>query len=193
MCKKIANALGGDISVESSYGAGSKMTFWIENKSIPCSKEIKQEELNSQASLCILSLSCQCSQVLVVDDEPMNIIVIQSYLKSLNIIGEEAMNGKVAVEKAINRAQSNHCKGFQLIIMDLNMPVMDGVEASEILTSLMKNGEIPKTPIIALTAAEETPFLKQKLQNAGICFLAQKPMSKDNFNKIANNFLKVPF
>jgi signal transduction histidine kinase/CheY-like chemotaxis protein len=79
--------------------------------------------------------------VLVVDDNPMNILVAQNFLKRWGAHAETAQNGKEAVEKLDS---TRH----QLILMDLHMPVMDGYEATQLLR---KRGET--VPIVALTAS----------------------------------------
>jgi len=68
------------------------------------------------------------------------------------------------------------------------MPVMDGFEAAKFLMDCVKEGKIAKTPIVAVTAAEETPALSKRLKEVGIGSLVQKPMSKAVFRQIAKEY-----
>lgn len=192
LCKKVASALGGDIEVQSQQGEGSKIKFWIENRLF--SEETKENlnniyfnliESNSDAQS-FISDHNNTPHVLIVDDEPMNLMVIQSYLKGINLIGDEAMNGQEAITKVKEKAKFG--KGYRLILMDLNMPIMSGEEASKNIKYLWIQGEIPIVPIIAITAAEETTSLKKQLLDAGICKLVQKPLSKMKFLTIAQEY-----
>jgi len=68
------------------------------------------------------------------------------------------------------------------------MPIMDGIDCAKAINKLANEGVIPKTPIIAVSAAEETTTLKEKLHEAGICLFVQKPMTKAKFQHIVKEF-----
>ena len=132
---------------------------------------------------------CKCPPVLIVDDNPMNILVIQSYLKSINLQGDQALNGKEAVDKVKERASNRDCcTTYKLVFMDINMPIMDGIEASRIISSMSKSGEISFTPIVAVTAAEETESFHNTFLHSGIDSMVQKPMNKDKFIQVIQRY-----
>ncbi len=64
------------------------------------------------------------------------------------------MNGKQAIEKAMERTHNKCCKKYALILMDINMPIMDGVAATKILKEKMALKLLEKTPIVAVSAAK---------------------------------------
>ena len=87
-------------------------------------------------------LACKGYKILVVEDNPVNQKLLQIVLKNLGCESDLAANGKEAIEKIKTRF-------YDLVLMDLQMPVMGGVEATQIIRR-----EISKTlPIVALTAA----------------------------------------
>lgn len=84
-------------------------------------------------------------RVLCVDDEKLNLLVVKKILAKWNVMTDEAINGKMAVDMCMS-------KQYDVILMDINMPVMDGFEASKIIKGLKKPGYNPPR-IIALTAS----------------------------------------
>ncbi len=97
---------------------------------------------------------CDCNPVLIVDDEQMNVMVLTNYLIPLRLSADTAPNGEKAIEMILHRREScRRCKGYRLILMDINMPVMDGIEATGKIRDLMKESRIPEAPIVAVTAA----------------------------------------
>jgi len=83
--------------------------------------------------------------VLVVDDNDVNLAVIQNMIDPSRIAFQTAKNGR----EAYNKARSTN---YDLVLMDISMPIMDGVEATMAIRSHEAANGLPKTPIIALTA-----------------------------------------
>lgn len=107
-------------------------------------------------------------RVLTVDDEPMNIKVLQKMLRHCGLSCEIARDGMEAVEMAGDGS-------YDIILMDINMPRMDGVEAArEIAKRLDPNG--PK--VIAVTA-NVTSTMKQECVDAGFVGFIPKPVRLD--------------
>lgn len=100
--------------------------------------------------------------ILVVDDNKMNIMIASKFLKKWQANVDEALNGKIAVDMVNNKA-------YDMIIMDLQMPVMDGFEATLIIKQ-----QYPNLPIIAFTA-DAMPETHNKAFEAGMCDYLTKP------------------
>ena len=130
---KIVRLMEGEIKVESEIKKGSLFYFTI---SLEKSDKIHDIEVDKE-----LKKDFKNASILIVDDNPVNMLMITSVLKKWNCQIAEANNGIVA----INLLKSNN---YDLILMDLQMPKMGGLEATIIIRKKMNI----KTPIIALTA-----------------------------------------
>jgi CheY-like chemotaxis protein len=130
----IVNLLQGKLHVESEYGKGSDFYFMINVPVASRKEQLKQKETISLEKIKHL-------KVLLAEDNPVNMIVAKKILQKWDVDITEAVNGAIAVEK-FRRAD------FDLVLMDLEMPEMDGRNAARIIQS-----EKPGTPIIAFTAA----------------------------------------
>ena len=178
LSKQLAQILGGDINVDSKPDRGSCFSIliqapmvegssWIENEAALPGRKVHEEAVNYP----VLS-----GQVLLAEDIDANQKLISLCIRRLGAEIEIAENGKVAVEKALSG-------NFDLILMDMQMPVMDGMEAVEILRS-----RDYQVPIVALTAnAMESD--KKKYQTIGCNGFISKPLQRDEFNKVLSEFL----
>jgi len=133
--------------------------------------------------------TCTCPKVLIVDDTECNLYVLQNFLRSVDLVADEARNGIEALEKVKAKAQKDCCGSYKLIVMDVNMPLMDGVEATKRITNMSKRGEIPPTTVIALSAGqlsvgEEDLYFNQ----AGFVAYISKPTSKENFLNLLRTY-----
>ena len=141
ICRRLARALGGDVSVDSQPGHGSTFTLRIR---IPTTGELIRPNLTlsrtSEEALQEIPLSCT---VLIVDDRRDIRYLAQHFIERAGGTVYTATNGKEAV-KFIGDADSPR---IEIIVLDMQMPVMDGYEAA---TELRRLG--CKLPIIALTA-----------------------------------------
>ncbi len=99
------------------------------------------------------SSGCKCAPVLVVDDEATNRLALKSYLKSLGVQPDEAENGKIALRLIQQRAEAECCKKYKLILMDINMPEMDGTTATAEIVHMFELGKWGRCPVVAVTAA----------------------------------------
>eukprot|EP01022_Parablepharisma_sp_SALTPOND_P033048 TRINITY_DN88096_c1_g1_i1.p1 TRINITY_DN88096_c1_g1~~TRINITY_DN88096_c1_g1_i1.p1 ORF type:complete len:647 (+),score=60.03 TRINITY_DN88096_c1_g1_i1:605-2545(+) len=157
LAKTLANQLGGDLNISSEADKGTKAWFTISNQ--PSEEVVKEivpiEGYSSPISKGVyLSFCCDCPKVLLVDDEPFNLLVLSAYLSSINVKADRAENGQIALDM-INRraAQSGCCAGYTIIFMDINMPVMDGAETTSRIAELVSQGKVPPCYVIAVTAA----------------------------------------
>jgi len=122
---------------------------------------------------------------LIVDDNPFNLLVAQNLVQSSGFRVKTAFNGKSAIEMV--RKHSDIGLPFKLILMDCEMPVMDGYETTRILTKSMMDNEIPPTSIIALTAHEKTEE-KRKCQESGMLDVLVKPINEKKLMKVLEKY-----
>ena len=143
ICKQLVTMMQGNIRVESEYGKGSSFIFDVvlENKVNKKEKPkdyLKQDLVFLKNELKTLS----GSHILLVEDNMLNRKIVRDILSNSGIIVHDAHNGKEAVE--IFRSSKGK---FELVLMDIQMPVMDGYEATNLIRKIDAN-----IPIVALTA-----------------------------------------
>lgn len=115
-------------------------------------------------------------KVLLVDDDPMVLLAVKSMILRLGCEVESAENGEVAVNKIKENNKAESTK-YDLVFMDINMPIMNGYTATRQIKDLIALGEIIDVPIICLSAqdsdghkkmAEELRFAEQSKSNNNI-------------------------
>jgi len=125
--------------------------------------------------------SCGCPSILIVDDQYINRFIITQYWMKFDISFEEAENGKEAVEMIRKEANKLCWEGFSLILMDLNMPVLGGIQASKLIMEDKKQHRISQdTTIIAITAFPSAT-LKEEWILVGMTDYKTKPFSLADF------------
>lgn len=140
--KNIVDMMGGSIHVDSVLGQGSRFTVTL-NLGIPHHPTEETPETQSQTDY---PLSRQ-SRILVVEDNVINLEIEMELLEDAGFLVDAAENGSIAVEK-IRSAQPGD---YSLVIMDLQMPVMDGYSAAQAIRAL-KDPALASIPIVALSA-----------------------------------------
>jgi CheY-like chemotaxis protein/anti-sigma regulatory factor (Ser/Thr protein kinase) len=125
--------------------------------------------------------SVEEKRILLVEDNEDNRLLVKTYLKKLPYIIDEAENGKIAVDLYRNNT-------YNLIIMDVQMPVMDGHEATRIIRVLEAESGRPQTPIIALTAHAIKEEI-DKCLTAGCDTHVGKPIKKSTLLSIIEDFI----
>ena len=163
--KQLVELMGGDIEVESRFGNGSKFTFEIELKECNCSPESAKPESSKQELGKLRGI-----QVLLAEDNLINQEIVKGILADSGIILTIANNGAEALEYYLKDPNQ-----FALILMDIQMPVMNGYQATEAIRK--QDGQIP---IIALTANAMPEQLEQAFA-AGITDYLTKPLDVETF------------
>jgi len=192
--KNFVELMGGDLKVESVIGIGSKFHFDVTFPT--CDESTKTESFGdgTGGGAADMAKPYFNAEILVCEDNEMNQIVITDHLARVGIKAVIAENGKVGVE-AVAAKMAKGEKPFDLIFMDVHMPVMDGLEA------VKKLAEIGNTiPIVALTANIMTtdreaykahgmneylskPFATQDLWNCLLNYI--KPVKREEAKAIA--------
>ncbi|NMC40796.1 MAG: PAS domain S-box protein, partial [Bacteroidales bacterium] len=139
ICRKLVELQGGKISLESEPGKGSSFIFTLAF-GIAAEKAVETTEA---APVSFTGLEGR--KILVAEDNKINFFVVNKFLSGWGMKVTHAENGKDALEK-LEREK------FDLILMDLHMPVLDGIEATRIIRN-MQNPAVKDIPIVALTAA----------------------------------------
>jgi len=137
IARRMANIMGGDISVTSIPGEGSTFTFSVE------ADVVEWAAVEAAAPIDAEIFEGHALSVLVVEDHPVNRMILEAWLGSAGHVTASAENGQIAVDVCADQA-------FDLIIMDVNMPVMDGLSATRLIR---EGGANVETPIAVLSAS----------------------------------------
>jgi PAS domain S-box-containing protein len=169
--KQLVEKQGGSINIKSQVGKGSTITFYLTFKKATeetAMKVAELEHLEFEKELTIKNI-----KVLVVEDIPLNQLLMKTLLNDFGCEYEIAENGKIAIQKMRE-------KDYDIVLMDLQMPVMNGFEATEFIRTKLES----QTPIIALTADVTTVDL-EKCKAVGMNDYIAKPIDERIlFNKI---------
>lgn len=166
ICQKLIELLGGEISVKSKLGKGSTFSFWLtleRTETAHPEETITFQELTGEET-------AEGIRVLLVEDNKINVLVAKKYLERWGVNFQIALNGREALEKVQQQ-------DFDLVLMDLQMPVMDGFIAAKTMRG-HGSKKLSKMPIIALTASTES-FYRKKIKAAGITDFITKPFHPD--------------
>lgn len=176
ICKKLCDLLGGELTVESELERGSRFTL---NVNLPYRQSVQEE--NPVSPECSAFHLDNPIKVLVVDDRRDNIQVTEALLKRLGAISQGVISGNDAIKICASRT-------FDLILMDLAMPGMDGFETTRAIRE--NDGPNHDTPIIALTAdvMADSPHRCREAQMQG--FLP-KPIRMTDFSRTIREVLKL--
>jgi PAS domain S-box-containing protein len=194
--KRLVELMGGRVWVESRVGEGSKFHFTVQfgirpsaaygtpmNTMARTGPTASRARAPAATALPLVPEGCGSHlDILVVDDSPDNRFLLKAFLKPLSYRVDEATNGRVAVEKIMLRR-------YGLVLMDIQMPVMDGYTAVRTIREWERSSNLPRTLIVALTASA-LPEDAEKSVEAGCDFHVSKPINKTMLLEVVHRAIR---
>jgi signal transduction histidine kinase/CheY-like chemotaxis protein len=172
LCTKLVEMMGSRLQVKTQVGIGSNFYFTLK---FPLAKAIDKSEENR---LKTASGTLEGLKILVAEDHEINCFVLKQFFKQWKVEAVYAENGKLALE-CLEKEK------FDLILMDLQMPIMDGFEAVQHIRNRPDN-KYKKLPIIALTANAAKETRDHVLKNGFDLFIS-KPFDPTNLHQVLFN------
>jgi CheY-like chemotaxis protein len=180
----LLDLMGGNISVESQYGKGSTFTMSLPQRVVDDTPigdfKTKLQESVKERKKYKAKLTAPEAEILVVDDTPMNHVVIRELLKNTKAKVESARSGDECLKK-------QHEKKYDIIFLDYRMPGMDGIET---LDEIKKDTVSPNkdTPIIVLTA-NAISGARENFLREGFDDYLSKPIESDRLEDTLIRYL----
>lgn len=172
ICRQIVDRMGGRIWAENNPGRGATFAFDldVERTQVETAAPSNVESLGSEDDL------ASSPHILIVDDNATNRVVAQALCEMFGCTSETAEDGVEALEAVQERR-------FDLILMDIKMPRMDGVQATEAIRAL--TGPARDIPIVALTANADPDDAKKYL-TIGMAAVVEKPIKPERLRMAMN-------
>jgi len=180
LSKELIERLNGKLEVKSILNKGSRFITYLEVKNVDENDfiyEINYDEVKTEGLHSLHSLPSVSGQILVAEDNPDIQSLIKMMIKKSGATIEIADNGKIAIQKAIE-------SDFDLIFLDIQMPIMGGFEA---LKQLRSNGYIK--PVFAMTANTMQKD-RDQCYSAGFDGFISKPIDKNDLYSVIIDYLK---
>lgn len=173
--KSIVDMMGGEITVQTEKGKGTEFTITVD---FPLAEP--EEEISSGGEV----ISFEGMRALLVEDNMINMEIAQMLLDQAGFVIETAENGKIALEMTAASEQGY----YDVILMDIQMPVMDGYMATQAIRALPDVG-LAAIPIIAMTANAFQEDIK-KAEEVGMNGHIAKPLDVPNMKATLQHVLK---
>lgn len=175
--QSMVNLMGGEISLTSTPGRGSEFSFDVVfeiAKALPAPSSVKMVSgtagsatVGNTASNAPTASLWEGKRVLLVEDNQVNQLLAKTILKKANISVDVAINGQEAIHALVREE-------FDLVLMDIQMPIMDGYEATRCIREILQK---PELPVIAMTA-NAMQGDKERCLEAGMDDFLTKPINQ---------------
>ena len=177
ICKRLVEAMQGEIGVNSQQGLGSRFWFRVH---LPKTEPVTVY-LTGKNHLGL----AENHHILVVEDNPLNQTVAQVMLERLGQQVTIAENG----QEALDRLEVEHAK-FDLVLMDMQMPVLDGTETTQRWRSYEHTHHLPQLPIVAMTANVMSEH-RERCIDSGMNDMIHKPFTRDELYQVICRYLST--
>ncbi len=173
--RRLVEIMGGKLSVRSEPGVGSTFRVEVRCVSLPSVKDFENDPLSEFQSV---NVTFENSTILLVEDNEMNRKLVREYLQDTGLNIAVAENGEIGVRQARDLEPD-------LILMDMQMPIMDGYEATSIIKS---DDTLSDIPVVALTANAMKADREKSIKSGCDAFLG-KPVSRTALVDTLRRFL----
>ncbi|MCI8363865.1 MAG: response regulator [Eubacterium sp.] len=179
--KGLVDIMGGEISVKSKLGEGCCFTV---SMLVKLQKKQQEEHSGDVEKDSIELVSLKGKRILVVEDNEINREIVEEVLKSEGFLVETAQNGEEALEKI----QESTAGYYSLVLMDIQMPVMDGYEATKAIRNL-KDKKLAAVPIVALSANAFAEDYQHSL-DVGMDAHVPKPIDRIKLREVLRQLIR---
>ena len=175
IARRTAQAMGGDIAVESELGKGSKFTITIpyRYRKAPSASDAAADQPKGCASL-------EGKHILLCEDHPLNAKIAVKLLEKQKMIVDHAENGKIALD-LFGKSEQGY---YAAVLMDIRMPVMDGLAAAKAIRRLNR-ADAQAVPIIAMSANAFDEDKKMSMEAGMNAHLAKPVEAKQLYETLA--------
>ena len=179
LTKRTADEMGGNIDVESELGVGTKFIITLPYEY----RLVSDADRSSRNTDIAIIEKIRGSHILICEDNEVNIKIERRIIENAGCVVESVTDG----EKGVEAFRASPEGSIDLILMDIRMPVMDGLEAARAIRSL-KRSDAGTVPIIAMSANAFTEDV-EKSKRAGMNEHLSKPANKDELYKVMSKYI----